>query len=145
MSRNFIWVKSDTPPKCKLDRWAKQALVAKAEAFIADFYRPTFINPPPADPQFNYIVAFSARWHGSYLLFTAKYACPGPNALSPSFETHFARLPREEYLAHVLTAVRAEHASQCALQKKVAEFKAARPSATPADSTSLPITTPSAS
>lgn len=92
MSRNFIWVKSDTPPKCKLDRWAKQAFVAQAEAFIADFYRPTFINPPPADPQFNTIIEFSARWHGSYLLLTAKYACPGPNALSPSFETHFARL-----------------------------------------------------
>jgi hypothetical protein len=92
MSRNHVWVLSDTPPKCTLDRWAKQALVAKAEAFITDFYRPTFIQPPPADPQFNYIVDFSARWHGAYLLFTAHYACPGPNALSPSFETNFARL-----------------------------------------------------
>lgn len=92
MSCQWIWVHSDIPPKCKLDRWTKQSLVAKAEAFIADFYRPTFIQPPPADPQFNYIVGFSARWYGSYLLFTAKYACPGPNALSPSFETHFARL-----------------------------------------------------
>ncbi len=92
MSRNYVWGSSDTPPKCTLDRWAKQALVARAEAFIAEFYRPTFLKPPPAEPRFNYIVDFSARWHGAYLLFTAKYACPGPNALSPGFETNFARL-----------------------------------------------------
>lgn len=92
MSRQYIWVLSDTPPKCKLERWAKQALVAQAEAFIADFYLPTFVQPPPADPQFNYITDFFARWHGAYLLLTATYACPAPNALSPSFDTNFARL-----------------------------------------------------
>ena len=92
MSRQYIWAHTDIPPKCKLTPWAKQSLVAKAEAFLADFYRPTFVRTPPADAQFNHIVAFSARWHGAYLLFTSKYACPGPNALSPSFEINFARL-----------------------------------------------------
>lgn len=92
MSRNYVWGHSDTPPKCTLDRWAKQALVAKAETFLADFYRPTFLKPPPTDHPFNYITAFSARWHGAYLLFTATYSCLGPNALAPSFETNFARL-----------------------------------------------------
>jgi len=38
------------------------------------------------------IVDYSTKWHGAYLQFIAKYACPGPNALSPSFESIFARL-----------------------------------------------------
>lgn len=53
---------------------------------------PPSSNRPPPDHPFNYITAFSARWHGAYLLFTATYSCLGPNALAPSFETNFARL-----------------------------------------------------
>lgn len=63
-----------------------------AEKFLEEYCRPTFIQPPPANPRFNYIVAFSAVWHGSYLRFTARYACPGPNALAPFFDVAFARL-----------------------------------------------------
>lgn len=92
MRHQKIWVKSDIPPKCKLAKHQKEARVAEAMKFLRDFYEPTFLIPPPADSNFNYVVAFSACWHGSYLRFTATYACPGPNAISPSFEQHFARL-----------------------------------------------------
>lgn len=92
MSRQWIWVQSDTPPKCKLGPWEKRSLVGQAESFIQTFYRPTFVKPPTKNGQFNYAVDFSARWHGSCLLFTAKYACPGPDALTPFFEHNFARL-----------------------------------------------------
>lgn len=92
MTSQWIWGRSDTPPKCKLTKWEKQSLVAEAEKFLTASYRPTFLKPPPANPQFNYIVDFSACWHGSYLRFTAKYACPGPRALSPFFDSPFARL-----------------------------------------------------
>lgn len=92
MSRNYVWARSDTPPKCTLERWARQAFVARAETFLADFYRPTFLKPPQTDPHSNYVVDFSARWHGAYLLFTAIYACRGPHATVPSFDTNFARL-----------------------------------------------------
>jgi len=30
--------------------------------------------------------------HGRYFYFVATYACPGPNAISPTFEVNFARL-----------------------------------------------------
>ncbi len=92
MSSQWIWAKSDTPPKCKLTKWQKQARVAEAEEFLRSYYRPTFVKPPPPNPKFNYIVDFSVVWHGSYLRFTVKYACPGPRALAPSFEVPFARL-----------------------------------------------------
>lgn len=40
----------------------------------------------------SYIVDIYTKWHRNYFYFCAKYACPGPNALSPSFDTGFARL-----------------------------------------------------
>ena len=92
MSRQWIWVRSDTPPKCKLPPWEKQALVAKAHELIRTFYRPQFVQPPPKEHIGNYVVDFSVRWRGAYLLFTAKYACPHPDALAPFFEHNFARL-----------------------------------------------------
>lgn len=92
MSRQWIWARSDLPPKCKLSKWEKEARVALAETFLRTFYRPKFVRPPPEDPQLNYVVDFSVGWHGAYLRFTAKYACPGPNALTPFFEVPFARL-----------------------------------------------------
>ena len=32
------------------------------------------------------------RWYRPSLSFCATYCCPGPNALSPSFEQRFARM-----------------------------------------------------
>jgi hypothetical protein len=92
MSRQMIWMKTDTPPKCKLSKWEKQVRIAAAEELLATFYRPRFVRPLPATPVFNYIIGFSADWHGSYLRFNVHYACPGPNALVPSFKLPFARL-----------------------------------------------------
>ncbi len=91
MSRQWIWARSSIPPKCKLDKWQKDAFVAKAEEFANEFYRPR-LESPPENPEFNYPVAVSVRWQGSYLRFTVKFACPSSNAISPFFERHFARL-----------------------------------------------------
>jgi hypothetical protein len=92
MSRHYVWMKSDTPPKCKLSKWEKASRVAEAEKLLATFYRPRFVQPPPTSHSFNYIVGFSANWHGAYLRFIVRYACPGPTAISPFFEIPFARL-----------------------------------------------------
>ena len=43
MSPQWIWVKSDTPPKCKLSKWEKQSRVAEAEEFLRTFFRPRFV------------------------------------------------------------------------------------------------------
>jgi hypothetical protein len=38
------------------------------------------------------IARSNVHTHGTTLFFVAVYACPGPNAISPSFEEKFARL-----------------------------------------------------
>ena len=91
MPRGYVWMPTDIPPRCKLSKWQKQGLQAEADQFVAEFYQPT-LKPPPKDPHFNDIVGFSTKWHGAYLQFIARYACPGPNALAPFFELAFARL-----------------------------------------------------
>ncbi len=40
----------------------------------------------------NYIVDIYTKWYRHYFYFCAKYCSPGPNALSPFFETKFARM-----------------------------------------------------
>ena len=92
MARQMVSMKSDSPPKCNLTKREKASRVAEAEKLLATFYRPRFVRPPPEDQRFNYIVGFSANWHGAYLRFIVRYACPGPTALSPFFELPFARL-----------------------------------------------------
>jgi hypothetical protein len=44
------------------------------------------------DPVGNYLTNITLKWHGSTLFLVSVYACPGPNALSPNFESRFARL-----------------------------------------------------
>lgn len=92
MPGEWVWVRTGIPPKCKLSKGRKESLKARADEFVKGFYKPVFIRPPPKEPRFNYIVDFFTKWHGLYLQFMARYACPGPNALSPSFDTAFARL-----------------------------------------------------
>lgn len=87
MPSGWIWAPTDTPPKCKLSKWQKQSLLAQADKLVNEFYKPTFIKPPAKDQHFNHLVDCSTKWHGAYLYFIAKYAGPGPNALSPFFRS----------------------------------------------------------
>lgn len=67
-------------------------LTTKANELIESFLKPTFITPPPEDNRWNYLTDISISWHGSFLYFVGTYACPGPNAFSPSFESRFVRI-----------------------------------------------------
>ena len=91
MPREYVWMQTGIPPKCKLSPWEKQRLKALADQFVENFYQPALVKPPP-EPRFNYVVEVHTKWHGAYLQFVKKFACPGPNARSPFFETAFARL-----------------------------------------------------
>ena len=64
----------------------------KAKAFIDKVLKPKHVQPPPAEAQFNHITDIRAMWYRNYFYFISIYACPGPNALSPSFESKFARM-----------------------------------------------------
>lgn len=69
----------------------KQRLQAEAEDLLEEF-RPTYIQPPPEHPTFNYRTGLHTQWFRSYLYLCSTYACPSPNALSPTFEVRSTRL-----------------------------------------------------
>jgi len=86
------WIYS--PPrssKPKVPKDVKDELTDKAEQLL-QAWRPQYIKPPPPGNQVNYIVELCSKWFRSYFYFCAKYACPGPTALSPFFEVRFTRL-----------------------------------------------------
>lgn len=70
----------------------KAEVEAKASDLIANVLKPKHLRPPEAGQSFNYITDIGTKWyrHSFYLFST--YACPGPNALSPTFESKFARM-----------------------------------------------------
>jgi hypothetical protein len=70
----------------------KVELKTKATELIDAVLKPEHVKPPPKNAKWNYIVDLYTKWHRNYFYFCAKYACPGPNALSPFFDTGFARL-----------------------------------------------------
>ena len=70
----------------------KAEVQAKADELIEMQLKPRFIEPPPEDRRWNYIIDIWARWHRSFFHFGSTYASPGPNALSPTFESPFARM-----------------------------------------------------
>jgi hypothetical protein len=88
--RTKIWVYS--PPKPKVPDAVKVELRTKATELINDVLRPEHVKPPPKNAKVNYIVDLYTKWHRNCFYFCAKYACPGPNALSPFFDIGFARL-----------------------------------------------------
>jgi hypothetical protein len=79
-------------PKPKVPEVLRRRVQAEADALVEQVLKPRYLEPPPPEPRFNYIIDVFTRWWGSYFYFCATYACPGSNALSPSFEVRFARL-----------------------------------------------------
>jgi hypothetical protein len=70
----------------------KAEVQARADDLIKDVLKPRCIKPPPQDARINYIIDIRAGWFRNYFYFTSTYACPGPNAFSPTFEAKFARM-----------------------------------------------------
>ena len=76
----------------KVPGFVKAEVKSRADRLIETVLKPEHIKPPPEDNRFNYLVDIYSRWYRHYFYFCSKYNCPGPNALSPSFEDKFARL-----------------------------------------------------
>ncbi len=89
-------------PKTPLPDSLKVELEAKAAALIENVLRPRHVLPPAKDEKFNYIIDIGAKSYRNYFYFFSTYACPGPNALSPTFESKFARM---EYLGNATFAL----------------------------------------
>jgi hypothetical protein len=72
---------------------------AKADKLVESVLKPNHIKPPPQEANFNYLVDIYTKWRQNCFYFCGKYHCPGPNAISPSFESKFARM---EYIGNGL-------------------------------------------
>jgi len=94
--KRLQWVYRPGPASSIPDA-VKNKIKAKADEIVETMFKPPYVKPPPKKPRFNYIVDIYTKWHKNCLYFRAKYACPGPNALSPFFEDSFTRLA---YLAN---------------------------------------------
>ena len=70
----------------------KAEVEAKAKDLIDNVLKPKHVQPPPAEGQFNYIIDIGAKWYRNYFYFFSTYACPSPDALTPRFESKFARM-----------------------------------------------------
>jgi hypothetical protein len=90
--KQWVGSASSRAAGASLDAATKAQVEAKVKKLIDDELKPRHVAPPPEEARFNYITDITLKWHGSTLFLVAVYACPGPNALSPSFESRFARL-----------------------------------------------------
>ena len=70
----------------------KDEVETKAKELIEKVLKPKHVQPPLEDSESNYITDISLKWLGSKCFFVSTYACPGPNAISPTFEEKFARM-----------------------------------------------------
>ena len=78
-------------PKGKVPDSVKTEVSQQAQKIIEE-WKPQFVEAPPKDREWNYIVDLSTKWHRDYFYFVAKYASPGPTAISPFFDAPFTRL-----------------------------------------------------
>src|ERR1700736_1865391 len=87
------WVyRPPKPPKPSVPEAVKADVETKAGQLIETVLKPQHVQPPPKGQRFNYIMDIGAKWYRNSFYFFSTYACPGPNALSPTFESKFARM-----------------------------------------------------
>lgn len=90
--RKAWMIRPGKSPKPSVPDSIKADVEAKATNLIENILKPMHVQKPKGDEQSNFIIDISAKWHRNYFYLVSTYACPGPNALSPTFESNFARL-----------------------------------------------------
>ena len=84
--------KSATTSKSSIPDAIKSELETKAAKLIENVLKPKHVLPQKPDIEFNYVSDIGTKWYRNYFYFFSTYTCPGPNAMSPSFESKFARM-----------------------------------------------------
>jgi hypothetical protein len=79
------------PTKPPISDVLKSEVETKAEQFVQKL-KFAHIQPPPLNPQFNFLIDIWTKWYRGYFYFCGTYASPFKNALSPTFEVRFARM-----------------------------------------------------
>ena len=91
-ARKPLRISAQTKPKTLLPDSLKAEVEAKAADLIENILKPKHVMPRPKDAHFNYIIDVGAKWYRNSFYFFSTYACPSPNALTPTFESKFARM-----------------------------------------------------
>ena len=92
------WVRAhQTATGPKVPDALKREVTAKANALVESELRSKHVEPPPEDPQFNYIEDIATKWFGHFFYFFSIYRSAGPYALGGTFESKFARLEYTGY------------------------------------------------
>jgi hypothetical protein len=86
------WKIRPAKDKASVTASMKTEVETKATELIEKVLKPKHVLPPKQDEHFNYIIDIGAKWYRNNFYFFAVFACPGPNAISPSFEWKFARM-----------------------------------------------------
>ena len=87
-----MWVYAQrSTPKAKVPDAVKTEVAQQGQRLI-DEWKPRYVKAPPEGSHFNYMVDSFTKWQRHYFYFVAKYAYPGPTAISPFFEAPFTRL-----------------------------------------------------
>ena len=89
--RQWTWA-PDRRLKPKVPDEVKAEVQRKADELVEQHLKPEHVKPPPKDTRWNYLTGIHTKWHRSFFYLVGDYASPGPNALSPTFESPFARL-----------------------------------------------------
>jgi hypothetical protein len=89
------WVYAPKKEKVKISDNVKERVKKRADEFIESVLKPKHVKTPRKNAKSNYIIDIYSKWYRQCFYFCATYHCPEENAISPSFETNFARL---EYL-----------------------------------------------
>ena len=88
-----MWVYNPGKPQpASVPATLKAEVECKAQELVETVLKPRYIQPPPENPQFNYVTDIYTKWYRSYFYFIAKYCVAGPYAIAPFFEAKFARL-----------------------------------------------------
>ena len=76
----------------KITNLAKDSVSKDAYELINEILKPLHIKPESENHSFNKLFDIDVKWRGNSLYFLAKYNSVGENAISPTFESKFARL-----------------------------------------------------
>ena len=95
--RENVWVfKPPRKPKPRVPESTKVEVERICNELVESVLKPEYIKSQPKNKRFNYVADIFTKWYRNYFYFCSKYRCPHPNAISPFFESKFARL---EYVA----------------------------------------------
>ena len=89
---NLWWFHPHKTTSSPLPEALKAEVTTRANELIETVLKSRYVQPPPENPRFNYIVDIYGKWYRKAFYFCAKYQVAGPNPPEPYFEAKFARM-----------------------------------------------------